>query len=549
MVAHLNAWLGTSLHIPSDAFVVCLNIILWTAQAALIFRMTRQVTGSALAACLATLFCGLNLPICLSDAPFSLEKPERTLAMIPLLFSVISVLEGHRWVALVSLAVATNLHGNPAIYLWPVIIFEDCLDAWRCPSRRFGTLARLAATTVLTLPILLAVSRHPLPTSAPDYVRVSLLIHTTWTKLTDIPSRWLFIIEGMILTFMAAWRQRQLKAVPVLVRALSLCYVMLATTWIASRLYVPGGFALWGLVVRMQLGVSLFIFDLIGQVLLAGWLAHEIEQGTELWLPFLATLISWSTMYDGILRLVGIGLGMCLFAGDKVKGRWLTLGAAAVPILHMCVPKAFQTLAQVLRLTGGLFSFSIFNPLIAIILLTCLAVGYGLKSRVQLSIGAAALVLVFAGIYRNWPMVHCGPRCIDEMRIGAWVRSNTPSGTVIIPSPIDLVDMEFATRSQRSLFVCNDYLENAIMFGRVATLMGQRLLTMGLQLNKIRISSDIEKEIKRADSALTPKQVIKIATEFPVRSYLLLPAERTWPASPVYKSGNLALYRIGSNTR
>jgi len=557
-LAYALAWLAAWGVRPEWA--VCgLQALLWAAQAAFMFRLALVLSGSTEAAFLAVLLFGADMPLFLADAPYSIQWLERSLGMVPLLWGVGALAEGRRWAAWSGVGLATYLHANPAIYLWPWLFVEEIWSAWQDPRLRRGAALRMAAAAGLALPLVTLVGGTPFPPDDPEFVRMTIALHAPWIGGVGFSAAdRVFALEGLVLFSMAAWRARELRALPLLVRAAAVCVALLVSGSVAYWAYAPGA-PLLGVLVKLQPWIGLYLVELAGQLLLAAWLASEIQASPRPWPAFLLTL-ALSAQHDLALRLVGIGLGTCLLA-DSLQEQgaaarvWarraaagLTLLAALAPFAFHAAPELFWAGVRAVGRQGGLFSRPLFHPATGVALAACAVLGAWLPWRGGRShaptLALAALIVLGAAASRWRPAQNPGDQ--DLFRMGDWIREHAQPDAVLMASPLKLFGtkcFDFMARSERSVFACMHYLHGGMMYGEAGQPMAERLRALGLDLSRIRNEEGLEAELSRADRELDPGRVKRLVAAHGA-GYLLSPTERVWPWERVHQEGGLALYRL-----
>ncbi|MBI3548971.1 MAG: hypothetical protein HY078_08030 [Elusimicrobia bacterium] len=539
-----------SLGLAVDTAIPAIHLVLWVLQAALMYRLARAATESDAAAALATLFFGLDMPLTFADAPYALQFLERSLGMVPLLWGLKNLVEGRRWQALAGVGASTYLHANPAIYLWPVIALEDLLEARRRPETRVGFALRGLLAATIAAPLLYGVARSPLPHVDPEFARLNLLVHAPWIGGRALSAAdYVFAVEGALLVAVAAARSRRIPASGLLLRMIAACGSMLIAGTLAYDHYAPG--TVWAVIVRMQLWLGLYVFEVAGQILLAAWLALEAEEGSPAW-PAMLFILSLSIYHDFVFRLTGIALAACMFLRRRAAGYAVLAAAAALAAAHCAAPAAVEGVIRSMGFKGGLFRLPAFHPAFAAALVGCGAAGWAASrgasrpSRAALTSAAAALFLAING----WRSLHARtPADEDAARMAAWIRQHAPPSAVVLASPLGLVGSNqlFMDASRRSLFAYSNYGEGLIMYGSSGEPMGARLRAIGVDMGRVLKSADYDAELERADRGLTVESAAALAKNGV--DYLLIRGDRPWPEAPVHREGGLALYGLPSAAR
>lgn len=575
LLAYGVAWASRTFSWTPQSQIYAVNLLLWTALACLMHRLALTVTASRAAAVLAVLFYGAGLPLADADAPYSMDKLERSLGMVPMLWALRSLVLGQRWRALAGLGAATYMHAVPAIYAWPLLLVEDFLEARRSPAARPGFLARLGAIALIALPILSRVGSHFSSPGDADYLRLGIPVNFVAGIGEPLYNR-LTSLEGMVLALLALWRGRALAAAPLFGRALALSVLMCLAGTAAYQVYSPQSPMIVKFLVVTDLWLSRYLFDLTGLLFLSAWLADAMRRAEPLWPPFLLTLLTLTTNCNIALKLLAIGLGACLIRGKKRFGTTLTLLASAAPFAYKAGQGFFPAFDCFLREEpSGLFALVFLNPATSRPFLVSAAMGAALAAALlagfwlsrrstagrlssRLSLGLAVAIILLGGVSQAFRTRRSAPRttgkaALDQAGMADWVRLNTPAEAVIIPSPLDvLLDSGnkacavFMERGERSFFACEHYVTHAVQYGGSSALMASRLRALGLDVEGLSRGLNFRREARRADEAMTPGKVEKLLSGRGTPAYLLTRAGRRWPGEPVHISGSLALYELES---
>lgn len=538
IVGALLAWLSAHLGASPEALASLLQLALWICQAFLMFKLAAAATGDDEAAFFATLFFGLWMPLGPADAPYAMPRLDRSIGLAPLLWGIWNLLLGRRWRALIGIAAATYLHANPALHLWPLMLAEDILSAWRDPRERRGAALRLAAAAAIALPLVLSAGGEPFGEASREAVRISLLQFAPWIGGYGISAAdFLFFAEGLAFLVLAGWQVRGLRAFPILLRGAALCVLMASLGTLAYRFYAPGA-RFWGLIVKLQPWVSLYWLELSWQLILAAWTVSLLRRGDKLWPVFLLLLVV-SFRHDFILRAAMIGLFVLQLAQKRRAAAALAAGLAALPFLYWLAPQPFQHAAAWLGLRGGLFLLPAFKLSMGAALLAGLALGILLPERpenraILLSCGALILLCVES---RNRPR-KMDP---DLARMADWVRGNTEPDAVLLVSPVPHC-APLVLRAERPVFACREFVGSTMLYFHATKPMIERLAAAGLGFEWIRTPRDLM-EMGPLELDTRAETVMKLAGSGGA-DYLLAEGDVGWARAAAHREGAYALYRL-----
>ena len=551
-VAYLSYWLCASLSLSPNISLNGLMLILWGAQAAIMFLVAREAAGNEEAGFLAALFIGAGMPFVLADAAgYSIQGVFRRDLFTPVfLWGLLALLRGRRWQALVAFVIATYLHAVPGIYAWPLLFWEDAIEAWRRPESRRVFWLRLAALAAAALPLLLATLGHGKTPADPEFVRMNLVLSSWYIGGANaVPADWVFLLEGTTLVVFVLWQGRRLKAAPFLWRMLGVCAALLAfgvLSYQASLARWPGA-GLWRIGVMMQPWQSLCLVELVGELALAAWLAERMREKVEA-VPAILVMMASSASHDFVLRLACLGACACLAAGRLRAAVGLILGACALPFLYLADTELFRRAALACGLRGGLFSLPAFHYATSLALAAALGLGFWLSRRPGTYSGrfcAAWAVVVFlatAGIRR---VTTPGP--LHKLEgMAEWIQQYTPPQAVIAASPLEVLGAScepFMSMAERSVFACERYAYGATIFGPASAALIENLKVSGMDFANVRKEGDYAVEVRRFDAAMTPERAARLFSERRV-THILLRSERPWPGQPEHREGGLALYRL-----
>ncbi|HAZ07727.1 MAG TPA: hypothetical protein DCZ01_04205 [Elusimicrobia bacterium] len=528
--------------LPVDHSARVLLFILWLGCAAAVFHLTLGVTGSETAGILAALWYGLQAPFSPGAVPNGLSALDRSLGLLPLLLAVENCLLGRRNAALAFLIAATYLHANPAIHLWSWIVAEDLLEAVRRPAFRRGANLRLLATGLAAMPLLLAAGRSPLGESDPAYARAALasfqpFISGRGLAVTDL----LFGLFGLTLALGALWRARDWDMRAPLLRAMGWMMLTLAVGTVVGGYGGPGG-PLWGIVVKMQPWVSLYILDLVGILALSRELALAMEQRRPL-APALAWTLALAAPRDLGARALSLPLWTSLHGGPWQKTAKAAAGAAlSAGLLAAAFPGAARALAVAVGLRGGFLSLPTFQWTGAVGLLGALLLGRLLSMtppRYALRAGLAMTVGLFALSVALWP----GTREDQDLsRMALWARRALPLDAVIFQAPLAQADCTlWMARAERLMSPCVEDADGPMLYFSAAPAMGRRLLQSGYNPEAVTdYGSHIRQMVATLERA-TPERVARLAAERGI-THVLIPADKPWPGNPIAVHGKWAMY-------
>lgn len=558
-LAYLVTWASSAFSVSPGIPILSLKLLLWAGQAVLMFRLGREVAGNEEAGFLAALFTGAEMPFVLADAPSNIQDLRRVLCMPAFLWGVLALLRGRRWQALAAFSISTYLHATPGIYAWPWMFLEDAIAAWRRPACRRGFWLRLAAAAAAALPLLVAVGGKNLIPSDADFVRMGIALHGILIAgLREVWADRVFLLEGAALVVLALWQGRRLAAAPILWRSLGVCLFFLAFGSASYHAYMARWPAtwLWLMGARMQPWVSLYFFELTGQLALAAWLVERMREDAEA-VPAILLMMALSVYHDFVLRLFCLGACVCLATGRRRAAVGLILSACALPFLYGAVPELFRRAAVSCGLRGGLFSLPAFNPATGLALAVALGLGFWLSRRSfsgRLHAACAAVVFLVVGGGLARANLQTTAQEVEYRRMAAWIRENTPPQAVILVSPLDLLDltsgsyggMDFMAAAERSVFACTYYGLTSIRNGTASAPMAENLKTLGMMFRDVREWADYESQMRRIDAALTPEQAARLASGHQI-THILLRAGRPWPGPELHRAGSLALYRLAGS--
>ncbi|MBI5244374.1 MAG: hypothetical protein HY922_11960 [Elusimicrobia bacterium] len=538
IVAALLAWLSAHLGASPETLASLLQLALWVCQAALMFRLAGAATGDDEAAFFATLFFGLWMPLGPTDAPYAMPRLDRSLGLVPLLWGLWNLILGRRWRALAGIASATYLHANPALHLWPLMLAEDILNAWRDPRERRGAVLRLAAAAAAALPLVMSAGGEPFAEASHEAVRISLLQFAPWIGGFGISAAdFVFFIEGLVLLALAGWQVRRLPGLPILLRGAALCVLMASLGTLAYRFYSPGA-RFWGLIVKLQPWVSLYWLELSWQLILAAWTVSLLRKGDKLW-PIFLLLLAISFRHDFILRAALIGLFIVQLAQMRRTAAGLVAAAAALPFLYWLAPRLFHQAAAWIGLRGGLFLLPAFKLSMGAALLACLGLG-ALLAKVS---GKKAVLLACAAVILLGVEARNRPQKMDPdlARMADWVRENTARGALLLFSPAPHC-APFVLRAERPVFACREYVGITLLYFHAAKPMIERLDAAGLSFEHIRTPREFM-EMGRLEPDTRAETVMKLAESGGV-DYLLVEGERAWAGAALRREGAYSLYRL-----
>jgi hypothetical protein len=531
---------------------------LWTVQAGLMFSLAETVTKSRPAAALATLFYGWEMPLVLGDGPYNAAFFERSLCMAPYLWGLKALFQGRRWEAVLGNSLSTYLHATPAIYIWPLIAWEDWAQAWRDPRLRKAALVRWACAAAILGPLFFAISSDKMTAMDPEFLRMGVRFQGSVVAGVDhiFPDK-LFMAGGFLLIGLAAWRLRELPAMPVLLRLIGTCLAFMALGRIAYAQFLSGGPLFWLTVVRMQPWVSLCVLELLGGILLAGWIAAELERDARFAPAFLFMLALPPFMgHDFLLRAAAVLAAAFLLARKGKAVGALALAAAAVSLAHWAWPDLFPGLAARIGLRGGMFRLPIFRAQMGLGLLACLLMGlaadrFRKKGRYPaLAPSCAGLVLLLAAA-GSFSMARTdGMRRedssdkgdLDRMRV--WIRENTAPEASVVWSPITFGQSTeiFMQVAERSPFVG---LGNMLTmrFSSLSAPLAERLAALRFEPANAPDPESLMREVENTDRRFSPELAGRLRERYGV-SHVLLEAGRPWPGKPLHQEGKFVLYSI-----
>lgn len=550
-VAYLSYWLCASLSLSPSMLLNGLMLILWVAQAIVMFRLAREASGNDEAGFLAVLFVGAEMPFVLADsAGYNIQGVFRRDLFTPVfLWGFLALLRGRRWQALTAFVIATYVHAVPGIYAWPLLFCEDAIAAWHRPESRRGFWLRLAALAAAGLPLLLSTLGHGKTPPDPEFARINLVLSSWYIGGANaVAADWVFLLEGIALIVLALAQNRRLAAASPLWRILGISAALMAfgaLSYRASLARWPGA-GLWKIGVMMQTWQSLGLVELVGELALAAWLVERMRGEVEV-VPAILVMMASSASHDFVLRLACLGACACLVAGRLRAAVGLVLGACVLPFLYRADPELFRKAALSCGLRGGLFSLPAFQLTTGLALAAALAFGFWLRRRPSGFPGricaacAAVVFLVAAGVHRE--------KTPPQLRgMAVWIQQHTPADAVIAVSPLDLIELElpcevFMAVAERSVFACGRYAYGATIFGPASAALIENLKVSGMDFANIRKEGDYAAEVRRFDAALTPERAAEL---FSVRrvTHILLRAQRPWPGRPEHSEGGVSLYKL-----
>lgn len=536
LIAAAVAWMGGTLGVAPETLLESLHLSVWIVAALLQFRWVYRATGDRDVAGLATLLFGLAVPFGPTDAPYSLTGFERTLGLIPLFLSLGALVRGERWKAWAGAGAAIYVHANPALWLWPILLMEDGLDALRHPKARRQMALRAAATLVLAIPLILMEGGRPI---SPDYVRVSILdfryiMDGIGLSLAD----WIFMFEGLALIGLAALCTRDLPNGGIWIRAIVLSIVAIIVGSAAYQI-LEGPFAQF--LFRLQPWVSYYLVEISGQVLVSLWLVQAVRKGEPVWPAVLWALVC-SYRHDFILRLGAVLWMICAVRGWRKAGWVVTAGACLLPIVYWNAPEVFLGMLHSLGFRGGMLELPAFTLMSAFVLAVGSAAGvwlHKIKKPPRPALFILVLFIFAAGIWgRPLPPENQALSSLLE-----WARVHTEKDAVLILRSMHTTDCQSAMlKAERSVAHCRIYLRGGMNFGPASTTMHAWLKAMGFRFEGIEHPPQLDAESKRFESEFNPAAAAAYAGGRP--AYLLDVVPGVYNGALVHQEGSYRLYRI-----
>ncbi|NNN06662.1 MAG: hypothetical protein HKL90_12235 [Elusimicrobia bacterium] len=532
--------------ISVDVSAPALLLALWVACAGALFSLALNATGSPAAAAVATLWFGLQAPLTPGAVPYGLTALDRSLGLLPLLFAIDACLSGRRNRALGFLIVATYLHGNPAIHLWPWILVEDGWAALKRPAARRGAVLRLLAAAAAGLPLLAAAGRSPLSETDAAHAQASLASFGPYISGRGLaPTDLLFGAMGLTLIGLALRRADGWKARPALLRGLGLALGVLAVGTMAGA--VGPRMPLWGVIVKYQPWVALYVVDLIGLLVLSRDLALALQERRPL-APAYAWTLALAAPRDLAARALGLAFSTGLEGGPVERAvRAAALAAVAVAAAAATFPAAARAAASSIGLRGGFLSLPSFQWAGAAGLAAALALGHALRtSRARNApwAGLAVGATLFAASVALWPGAHedAGLR-----RLEAWARAHLPPDAVVYHAPIQSPDCTiWMARSRRRMTPCVEDIDGPMLYFSAAPEMGARLRAGGYDPDAATDFRSHMAEMGRTLERATPERAARLAAESGVTD-VLIPSGKAWPGTPLATAGRWSLYAVGKN--
>ncbi len=545
-LGHGLAGLERGFAIPVDFSAPALLLALWLACAGALFRLALNATDSPAAAAIATLWFGLQAPLTPGAVPYGLTALDRSLGLLPLLFAIDACLSGKRNRALVFLVAATYLHGNPAIHLWPWILVEDGWAAWRDPSTRRGAALRLLAAAAAGLPLLAAAGRSPLSETDAAHAQAALASFGPYISGRGLtPSDLIFGALGLALIALALRRASNWEARPALLRGLGLALTVLGLGVAAGA--IGPRMPLWGVVVKYQPWVALYVVDFIGLLVLSRDLAQSLEERRPL-APAYAWTLALAAPRDLAARALSVALSAALDGGTGAPTALAAaLTAVAAGVFAAAFPAATRAAASAAGLRGGFLSLPSFHWTGAAGLAAALALGSALKrfrARHTSWTGPALAAALFATSVAFWPVAHEDPglRVLE-----LWSREHLPADAVVYHAPIQSPDCTlWMARSRRRMTPCVEDIDGPMLYFSAAPEMGARLRVGGYDPGAATDFRSHMAEMGRTLDRATPERASRLAAESGVTD-VLLPADKPWPGTPLATAGRWSLYAVEKN--
>lgn len=541
-LAGLQKHAGISVDVSAPALLLAL----WVACAGALFHLALNATGSAPAAAIATLWFGLQAPLTPGAVPYGLTALDRSLGLLPLLFAIDACLSGRRNRALVFLVAATYLHGNPAIHLWPWILVEDGWEALRHPAARRGAVVRLLSAAAAGLPLLAAAGRSPLSETDAAHAQASLASFGPYISGRGlVPADFLFGAMGLALIGLALRRADGWKARPALLRGLGLALGALAAGTLAGALGPK--MPLWGVVVKYQPWVALYVIDIIGLLVLSRDLALALQERRPL-APAYAWTLALAAPRDLAARALAVALSVGLEGGSSERAAGATaLAAVAGAAVTAAFPAAARAAISRLGLHGGFLSLPSFQWAGAAGLAAALAAGRILRTsraRNYPWAGLAVGATLFAASVALWPGVH---EDVGLRRLEFWSREHLAPNAVVYHAPILNPDCTlWMARSRRRMTPCAEDIDGPMLYFSAAPEMGARLRAGGYDPNAATDFRSHMAEMARTLGRATPERAARLAAESGVTN-VLLPSDKPWPGTPLATAGGWSLYAVGKN--
>ncbi len=519
-----------------------LSALLRVACAAAMFRLALSVCGSIEAAVLATLWFGLEAPLTPGAVPYGLTALDRSLGLLPLLFSVEACLLGRRNRALALLIVATYLHANPAIHLWPWVLAEDVWGARKNPTARRGVAARGLVALAAGLPLILSAGHSPLGETDPAHARAALASFGPYISGKGlVPADLIFGLGGLILALLALRRARGWAARPALSRGLALAVAALA---LGSTAAATGpGFPLWSVIVKAQPWVALYLIDLIGLLAISRDLAQALSE-RRLAAPAYAWTLALGGPRDWLARGLAIGLSVGASGSSRAEigAAAAAAAAAAAGLAAAAFPSAARAALAALGFRGGVLSLPSLHWAGAEGLVAALALGW-VSRRVPARLASAGGLLGAAVLWTAsvalWPGA---PEDPGLRALADWARVHLPENAIVYHAPIRSPDcVVWMSRARRRMTPCVEDIDGPMLYFSSAREMGVRLRAGGYDPDSVRDFRSHMNEMSRTLARATPARAAALAREAGVTN-VLLPYAKAWPGRPLAVAGGWALY-------
>jgi len=285
-------------------------------------------------------------------------------------------------------------------------------------------------------------------------------------------------------------------------------------------------------------------------------------EGESLVFPLLL-LLALFAYHDFVVKLVCLGLCSCLVLKRRNAAFGIAVGAALLPFLYRVVPGLFQQAVVRCGLRGGLFHLPAFHPICGGALLVLL--GFGAWScraaatrpgirHVRLAV--AALIFLTIGVLQRGGMPAASP-VTDRERMLDWVSGHTPAQSLVLLSPLNLLDdyngmlgqglvdcWDLVPAAERAVFACTYYAVSSAQFGPASVPMFERLAALGMRPERVRQTAPgLYEELARMDAQLRPEDVARLSQRWPI-SHVLLRRGRPWPGREEHREGELVLYSL-----
>ncbi|MBI3550308.1 MAG: hypothetical protein HY078_14810 [Elusimicrobia bacterium] len=528
----LHSLTGASPETAAGAF----QLLLWTLQGLLMFRLVRAVSGSANAAFLGTLCFGLDMPLLFADTPYCMPEFDRSLGLVPLLWAVCRLVEGEPWPALLGLSAATYVHANPAIQLWPLFFLEDVWRFAKNPEHRAGVVLRLAVGLVIALPLCMAAGEEPFLDAARDYARTTLIVSAAALAGLGNSAQVIFTAVAGSATIALLLRFRPLPSTGLWLRGIAAACVMMAMGRVAYLAY--DGSPLWGFILKLQPWVSMHVVEWAGDILLAAWLGSLLEAEDPFWL---GALCLFAYPRGPFVRFAALAVCWSLLTGRRRVAAAVFTAAVVAPILHWTCASTLQAALGLLRLELLFGYITAEPPYLSAGIVACLTAAYAClrmpkdRYRPACLVAAAAAVLC-ASWLQDVPSTDHPFR-----RMESWAKANTPPGSKFVFSPLGLGDcMGFIIAAERPASACLEYLDGILLFGRHAAPMGERMRDLGFDFAAVKEPEDVRAAVDRLNASLD----LRAASRLGYRPDYLLTSRAETAAAPVHREGPYLLYRV-----